>query len=177
MTTALSKQQQSDLRACEQVIERGLSTFVQVGKALAKIRDDRLYKTTHKSFERYCQERWEFSRQRASQLILAAEQSTDVDTFENESQARDARQAAHHPTVADVSDDDQDASGGAEPVTSGPLAGTEPDPAGVSSEPADRIEWVIQRVEWTWNEYVSAFGDQAERFAFIAGLENWQARQ
>jgi hypothetical protein len=176
MTTALSKQQQSDLRACEQVIERGLSTFVQVGKALAKIRDERLYKTTHKSFERYCQERWEFSRQRASQLILAAEQSTDVDTFENESQAREARHAEkHHPTVADDSDDDdQDASGGAEPVTSGPLAGTEPDPAGVSE---DRIEWVIAGVNDLWLAYKLHFVDDAERFAFVAGLENWQARQ
>lgn len=178
MTTALTQQQQSDLRACEQVIVKGLSTFREVGQALTRIRDERLYREDFATFDAYCKDRFGFSRQRASQLICCVKMEKECQQpVDNESQARKARQAAHHPTVADdFDDDDQDASGGAEPVTSGQLAGTEPDPAGVSSEPTDRIEWVVDQIGLLWKQYQRAFGDQAERFAFIAGLENWQAR-
>jgi hypothetical protein len=57
----------------ETVIERGLGTFVEVGDALAAIRDGRLYRSTHSTFEDYCQERWGFSRPRAYEMIHASE--------------------------------------------------------------------------------------------------------
>ncbi len=57
----------------EAVIERGLTTFVEVGTALMKIRDARLYRDTHETFEDYCRERWGWSRQRSLQLIDGAE--------------------------------------------------------------------------------------------------------
>jgi hypothetical protein len=61
------------LADCEQRIERGLKTFIDVGQALAEIRDSRLYKGTHETFEDYCRERWNMSRPRAYELISAAE--------------------------------------------------------------------------------------------------------
>ena len=76
------------LAECEQVIERGLGTFLEVGGALLSIRDQRLYKEQHATFEDYCRTRWGFSRQRAHQLIAAAEVSTIVDV-QNEGQARE----------------------------------------------------------------------------------------
>src|SRR5690242_5668470 len=42
----------------EAVIERGIKSFVEVGEALAAIRDQRLYRATHKSFDAYLDERW-----------------------------------------------------------------------------------------------------------------------
>jgi len=60
------------LADCEQRIERGLKSFVDVGEALATIRDSRLYRRTHATFEDYCRERWGFSDRRASQFIEAA---------------------------------------------------------------------------------------------------------
>lgn len=60
------------LADCEQRIERGLKTFIDVGQALAEIRDSRLYRASHETFEAYCQERWGFSDRRASQFIEAA---------------------------------------------------------------------------------------------------------
>lgn len=60
------------LADCEQRIERGLRTYVDVGLALGEIRDSRLYKGTHDTFEAYCRERWNFSDRRASQFIEAA---------------------------------------------------------------------------------------------------------
>lgn len=35
----------------EAIIERGLATFVEVGTALAEIRDNRLYRESHGTFE------------------------------------------------------------------------------------------------------------------------------
>lgn len=61
------------LEGCEAVIERGLGTFVEVGNALITIRDGRLYRQGHDTFESYCQERWGLSRKRAYDLTGAAE--------------------------------------------------------------------------------------------------------
>lgn len=63
----------------ETVIERGLQTFVDVGAALMEIRDSRLYRETHGTFEDYCRGRWGFTRMRASQLITAAETMGNLD--------------------------------------------------------------------------------------------------
>lgn len=57
----------------ETAIERGLTTFYEVGSALLAIRDARLYRAEHGTFEDYCRERWGMTRMRASQLIAASE--------------------------------------------------------------------------------------------------------
>lgn len=77
----------------EVVIERGLGTFVKVGEALATIRDQRLYRQGHETFEDYCRDRWGFSASRARQLIGASETVTAVTVGggpapTNEAQAR-----------------------------------------------------------------------------------------
>lgn len=61
------------LSQCEEVIDRGLATFVEVGLALMEIRDSRLYLETHSTFEVYCKERWQFSDRHARRLIEASE--------------------------------------------------------------------------------------------------------
>lgn len=79
MTAQLSLAAERDrLAALEQTIERGLQTFVEVGMALAEIRDSRLYRSAHATFEDYCHERWGFVASRARQLIAAAESVTAV---------------------------------------------------------------------------------------------------
>lgn len=66
------------LTTCEEVIQRGLATFIEVGEALTTIRNGRLYKSTHKTFEEYCRGKWGMTRMRASQLIGAAEVVSNV---------------------------------------------------------------------------------------------------
>ena len=46
---------------------------IHVGNALLEIRDTRLYRQTHATFEDYCGEKWQFTHGRARQLIAAAE--------------------------------------------------------------------------------------------------------
>lgn len=60
------------LQELEQVIERGLETFVEVGNALREIRDAKLYKNTYSSFEEYCRVRWDMSRPTAYEYMQAA---------------------------------------------------------------------------------------------------------
>lgn len=61
------------LAQCEQVIERGIRSFVEVGAALLKIREERLYLATHKTFDQYCRERWNWRKSYANYQISAAE--------------------------------------------------------------------------------------------------------
>jgi hypothetical protein len=56
----------------EKIIEAGKQTFVEVGTALAEIRDSRLYKCNFKTFEGYCVHKWGFKRAHAHRLIEAA---------------------------------------------------------------------------------------------------------
>lgn len=64
----------------EAIIERGLTSFVEVGQALTRIRDGRQYRETHATFEAYCRERWDFTPQRAGQMIGAAAVAETLET-------------------------------------------------------------------------------------------------
>lgn len=90
--STLVAHEQAKLAALEQVIERGLSSFVEVGEALIEVRERRLYRA-HGTFEDYCRERWKFTRKRGYDLIAAAEVSRALspmgDTLATERQARE----------------------------------------------------------------------------------------
>lgn len=68
------------LAECEQVIERGLATFVDVGTALLEVRDSRLYRAQYPTFEAYCGERWNMTARRANQLVAASEAVANLGT-------------------------------------------------------------------------------------------------
>lgn len=63
-----------DLMDHEKVIEQGLHTFIDVGRALAAIRDGKKYKALgYGNFEEYVGKRWKWSRKRAYDMISAAD--------------------------------------------------------------------------------------------------------
>jgi hypothetical protein len=76
----LTKYETSTLQGCEQVIEEGKRTFVDVGNSLMKIRDGKLYRAEFDTFEDYCQKRWGWTRQRSNQLIDAASVVSNLTT-------------------------------------------------------------------------------------------------
>jgi len=92
VTKPLTPAESGRLDKLEAVVERGVSSFIEVGRALAEIRDSTLYRQTHATFEAYCRERWDLSRPRAYQLVEAAEAagrlSTTVDKPSSEGQVR-----------------------------------------------------------------------------------------
>lgn len=100
VTGDLSPAESRHLKAMEARIERGLHTFKVVGEALMDIRDNRLYRQTHATFEAYCRERWDMGRERAYQFIGAAEVvkalgAGDGEGPVNEAQARELVTIAH----------------------------------------------------------------------------------
>jgi len=69
----LSSEEKERLQECETVLHRGLSTFFEVGSALLTIREGRLYRVGHPTFEAYCHERWGIGRSYAWRVMGAAE--------------------------------------------------------------------------------------------------------
>lgn len=91
--------EQDSLHECETVIERGLATFVDVGTALARIRDGRLYRATHATFEDYCRDRWGFNDSRARQLIIAAQTASELGSVTNVTVTNEGQARAIAPTL------------------------------------------------------------------------------
>ena len=61
------------LAELEKTIARGKKTFVEVGLALAEIRDLRLYRRDYSGFEEYCREKWGWAKAYANHVIRAAD--------------------------------------------------------------------------------------------------------
>ena len=91
----LTTQEQQHLTQMEGTIRNGWHGFVTVGEALLTIRDQRLYRAAHRTFGDYCEQVWGWSRQRAQQLMDAAQTSQALSTIglqpENERQARELK--------------------------------------------------------------------------------------
>lgn len=83
----------SPLAVLEATIERGMTTFVEVGNAIREIRDARLYRESYATFEDYCRERWGWSKTHANRQVEAANTAEILTPMgvnvENERQARE----------------------------------------------------------------------------------------
>jgi len=92
LSTKLSFPEQQELTRCEITIKTGLRDFFEVGFALCQIREKKLYRKTHDTFEDYCKDRWDMSRDYAYKQISAASVVQNVDQGiqkpESERQAR-----------------------------------------------------------------------------------------
>ena len=108
MPHLLSKLETNDFKNLERIIESGLRTFEDVGNALASIREKKLYRAEHDTFEAYCKQRWGFSSSRARQLVAAAEVVKEFPQVSNERQARVVAEAdaggKFHPGVLELVD-------------------------------------------------------------------------
>ncbi|BAZ47256.1 hypothetical protein NIES4102_43020 (plasmid) [Chondrocystis sp. NIES-4102] len=65
----LTVSEESDRNSLERKVERA---FYEAGMALMELRDRRLYRSTHATFEEYCRDRFDYTRRRPYQLIEAA---------------------------------------------------------------------------------------------------------
>lgn len=89
----LSKTEKDLLIDCESVIEKGIETFKSTWYALLEIRENRLYRSTHKSFKDYCKDKWNISESYVNRQIQAGKiiediKDTPIGTGLNESQLR-----------------------------------------------------------------------------------------
>ncbi|WP_009630469.1 hypothetical protein [Synechocystis sp. PCC 7509] len=74
----LSEDEEKERHRLELKVERA---FVEAGTALRKLRDRRLYRSTHKTFEEYCSDRFGFSRRHPYRLIDAANVVENLEKF------------------------------------------------------------------------------------------------
>ncbi len=95
--TAEPQRTAATLEQLERVIEGGLQTFVEVGLALLDIRDRRLYRQSHTTFEDYCKSRWQLERTRAYELMQAARVATLVSEISDTPVLRESHAAALAP--------------------------------------------------------------------------------
>ncbi len=65
----LTTEEEGDRLHLERKVERA---FYEAGMALMQLRDRRLYRSTHATFEEYCRDRFDYVRRRSYQLIDAA---------------------------------------------------------------------------------------------------------
>ena len=65
----LTTEEEGDRLHLERKVERA---FYEAGMALMELRDRRLYRSTHATFEDYCRERFNYTRRRPYQMIEAA---------------------------------------------------------------------------------------------------------
>lgn len=80
------------------IIERGINSFVEVGRALIEVSDRRLYRETHATFEEFCQDKYSMTAGQAYRLCAAAETvkmlpSGQQKLIQNERQARELAKA------------------------------------------------------------------------------------
>jgi hypothetical protein len=69
VTNILSYEEERDRIHLEQRVERA---FYQAGKALEELHNRKLYRSTHRTFEEYCKDRFGFERRHPYRLIEAA---------------------------------------------------------------------------------------------------------
>ena len=69
--STLTVEEADRLNTLEATIDRGMTTFLEVGRALIDIQDNKLYRATHLTFEQYMLDRFSLNRNRGYQLIEA----------------------------------------------------------------------------------------------------------
>jgi hypothetical protein len=88
----LTPHERDDLATCEAALDNLRVAFWAAGKALQVIRDARLYRQDHATFEDYVERRWDMSRPQAYRLIDAwplAERLSPMGDTLNERQIRE----------------------------------------------------------------------------------------
>lgn len=71
--TTLTATESQELAQCEAVIRAGIQSFVDVGNALLRISDGRLYRQTHSTFKEYIEQTYKMSVRKAYQLCEQVE--------------------------------------------------------------------------------------------------------
>ena len=103
----LSADELSTLSVYEGVIRQGLESFVEVGNALARIRDARLYRAEFATFEDYCDKKWSLTRQYVNRIVAAAEVVADIESAEMETIVSKPANEAQAKPLASVRKEDR----------------------------------------------------------------------
>jgi hypothetical protein len=76
--TPLTPAEQRTLTKLESIIRRNWASTLDLGYALTTIRDQKLYRGTHKTFAAYCRDRWDLGHSQSYRAIGAVEVLADL---------------------------------------------------------------------------------------------------
>ena len=97
-TDLLTTDERAEFRALEGRIAAHMAGFIEVGESLGEIRNKRLYRESHGTFDSYLQDKWSMTRQHANRLVSAAHTASVLEPIgfrpENERQAREQKKSA-----------------------------------------------------------------------------------
>ena len=85
----ITRSEEKELQINEEIIERGIKSFVDVGQALGEIRNRKLWRGGFDCFNDYLKGRWGFGTSYASRLITGSEVASRCERITNEGQARE----------------------------------------------------------------------------------------
>lgn len=82
--------ERSELANLESIVDRHVSTWPEIGRALAQIRDRQLYRETNSTWDEYLKAKWDIERRHADRLIQAAQVAQNLGPMgpQTERQAR-----------------------------------------------------------------------------------------
>lgn len=69
----LTGAEKKTLAQCEETIRKGIASWYDTANALKIIRDEKLYRETHETWDAYCQDNWDISRSYAHRQIEAVQ--------------------------------------------------------------------------------------------------------
>jgi len=72
-STKLNVVERRELQSLEEIIQRSLNTLIESGAALLSIRDKKLWRESHKSFEAYVRDKWDIEKNYANKIIASSE--------------------------------------------------------------------------------------------------------
>ena len=81
----------------EAIIERSVQTFIEGGRAMQIIRDQKLYLASHPTFEAYCESRWGFSVRHASRMITSVITVGEIEAEESKNSVFATENATNGP--------------------------------------------------------------------------------
>jgi hypothetical protein len=159
--TALTTREGDRLEQLEARIDAGKKTFIEVGSALAEIRDGKLYRASFKTFDDYCREKWGWDRTYCHRIIAAAAAVKMLpigNEISSESQARELAKADPEARAAIVETANAAAKAEGRTMTARDIRETidaeviadpEPDRPRVRSAEDAALEWIRTEVEAT----------------------------
>ncbi len=99
MTTELSKQDRGDFNVLKAVIRKHKDSVFEVARALKQIRDRKLWRGQHESYEDFCREEYGFSHQWANKLISPPKLPDEKPPNGTENDENAPKQAQNRPAL------------------------------------------------------------------------------
>ena len=97
----LTESEADDRHQLELKVERA---FFIAGQALAELRERKLYRSTHRSFEQYCRERFSFTHRHVNYLIAGSQVVYNLQTGTNGSQTKNTHLGTSNSQILPTSE-------------------------------------------------------------------------